>query len=202
MRPLTCCPQTLFSRRSKILIMMRGVSIQYDWEKQSIENIRSSPSLAWNWLDSLAGPGCEPVRALLFLLAPNYLTMFRWAWQSNRYVAIKVTNCFKGDRKSADEELQISQHISKVRSNHEGRSYIRLIRDSFKIRGPFGEHLCMVFEPLREPLWLLGRHLGSVGLPPTVLKAFVRLILQGLDFLHSECHIIHTGKRIDPGVLS
>lgn len=52
----------------------------------------------------------------------------------------------------------------------------------------------MVFEPLREPLWLLGKHLGSNGVPPAVLKPFLRLLLQGLDFLHSECHIIHTGR--------
>ncbi|KMU72063.1 hypothetical protein CISG_00372 [Coccidioides immitis RMSCC 3703] len=64
-------------------------------------------------------------------------------------------------------------------------------------RNTAGEHLCLVFEPLREPLWLLGKHLGSNGVPPAVLKPFLKLLLQGLDFLHSECHIIHT----DSGVL-
>jgi len=43
----------------------------------------------------------------------------------------------------------------------------------------------MVFESLREPLWLLGRHLGTVGLQPIILKGFLKLVLQGLDFLHS-----------------
>lgn len=90
----------------------------------------------------------------------------------------------------------MSQHIAKIQSKHEGRSYVRLIQHSFTIPGPFGEHLGTVFEPLREPLWLLGRHLGTVGLPPTILKAFLKVVLQGLDFLHSECHIIHTGKLL------
>ncbi|KAL8699653.1 MAG: hypothetical protein Q9201_005882 [Fulgogasparrea decipioides] len=93
---------------------------------------------------------------------------------------------------AANDELEMSQHIAKLQSKHEGRSYVRLIQESFTIPGPCGEHLGMVFEPLREPLWLLGRHLGSVGLPPTILKVFLKLVLQGLDFLHSECHIIHT----------
>ena len=88
----------------------------------------------------------------------------------------------------------MSQHIAKIRSRHQGRAYVRLVQDSFTIQGPFGEHLAMVFEPLREPIWLLGRRLGTVAVPPTVLKAFLKLVLQGLDFLHSECHIIHTGK--------
>lgn len=52
----------------------------------------------------------------------------------------------------------------------------------------------MVFELLREPICLLGRRLGTVGVPPTFLKAFLKLVLQGLDFLHSECDIIYTGK--------
>lgn len=111
-------------------------------------------------------------------------------------MALKITNCFKGDRKSANEELEISHRIAKVQSSHEGRAYIRLVQDSFRLPGTFGEHLIMVFEPLKEPLWLLGRHLGTKGLSSAILKAFLKLVLRGLDFLHSECHIILTGKSI------
>lgn len=109
-------------------------------------------------------------------------------------MALKITNCFEGDRKSADDELKMSQHIARLPSKHDGRAYIRLIQESFTIPGPFGEHLGMVFEPLREPLWVLGRHLGTVGLPPVIAKPVLKLMLRALDFLHTECHIIHTGK--------
>lgn len=69
-----------------------------------------------------------------------------------------------------------------------------MVIESFKIQGPIGKHICLVFDPLREPLWLLGKHLGSDGVPPGVLKPFLKITLQGLDFLHSECKIIHTGE--------
>lgn len=131
------------------------------------------------------------------LAAPLLITIFSWPWQSNRYVALKISACFERDWKSANDELEMSQHITKKQSKHEGRSYVRLIQESFTIPGPHGKHLGMVFEPLREPLWLLGRHLGSIGLPPTILKAFLKPVLRSLDFLHSECHIIHTGKLQD-----
>jgi serine/threonine-protein kinase SRPK3 len=72
--------------------------------------------------------------------------------QSNRYVALKITNCFERDRKTANEELEISQHIAGIRSKHPGRLRVRLIEDSFTIPGPSGEHLRIVLEPLREPL--------------------------------------------------
>ncbi|OJJ43956.1 hypothetical protein ASPZODRAFT_153941 [Penicilliopsis zonata CBS 506.65] len=105
---------------------------------------------------------------------------------SNRYVTLKITNCGKEEQKSANEEVAMSRYISRLQSNHEGRAYIRLVRDTFRIQGTPGEHLCLVFEPLREPLWLWGKHLGSNGVPPAVLKPFLKLLLQGLDFLHSE----------------
>ncbi|KZF23939.1 kinase-like protein [Xylona heveae TC161] len=93
-----------------------------------------------------------------------------------------ITNCFERDRKSAFVEFRISQHISQIAasSKHRGRNYVRSIEDSFTITGPFGEHLILVYEPLREPLWMVGRHLNSIGLPPRVLKSLLRLVLQDL----------------------
>ncbi|EAW09766.1 protein kinase domain protein [Aspergillus clavatus NRRL 1] len=116
---------------------------------------------------------------------------------SNQYVTLKITNCGKEEQRSANEEVEMSRYISQLQSDHEGRKYVRLVRESFSIRGALGEHFCLVFEPLREPLWLLGKHLGSNGVPPAVLKPFLKLLLQGLDFLHSECHIIHTDLKAD-----
>ena len=124
--------------------------------------------------------------------------MQSWSWQSTRYVTLKITNSGAEEKKAAEDELEISQFISRLQSKHEGLRYIRLARESFQVPGVLGDHLCLVFEPLREPLWLLGRHLGSVGVPSNVLKAFLKVLLQGLDFLHSECHIIHTGKDNAP----
>ena len=172
--------------------MIGDASIQSGLEKPS-KSTKLSRSLAGELAQRFGWPRistglCNAHRSQLVI------TNFSWPWQSNRFVALKITNCFERDRKSASDELEMSQHISNIQSIHEGRSYVRLIQESFTIPGPFGEHLGMVFEPLREPLWLLGRHLGTRGLPPIILKAFLKLVLQGLDFLHSECHIIHTGK--------
>ncbi|OJI91261.1 hypothetical protein ASPTUDRAFT_916069 [Aspergillus tubingensis CBS 134.48] len=122
----------------------------------------------------------------------------RWPWQSTKYVTLKITNSGEGEKKAAEDDLRISQHISRLRSEHEGHGYVRLVEDSFEVQGILGDHLCLVFEPLREPLWVLGRRLGSTnGVPPQVLKAFLRVILTGLDFLHSECHVIHTDLKAD-----
>ena len=109
-------------------------------------------------------------------------------------MALKITNCFDGDRKAAKEELKISQHISSLKSTHEGSNYVRVVEHSFEIETTHGRHLVLAFQPLREPLWLVARHLNMLNLASRIFKPFLRIILKGLDFLHSECKVIHTGK--------
>ena len=66
--------------------------------------------------------------------------------------------------------------------------------DNFEVPGQNGPHLCLVYEPMREPLWLFQRRWENGKLPPALLKVYLRFLLRGLDYLHSECHIIHTGE--------
>lgn len=90
----------------------------------------------------------------------------------------------------------MSAHIRNVqkRSRHPGRFHVRPALEHFTIPSRFGRRSCMVFELMREPLWIVGRHLGCRGVPFDVLPKFLLPIFHGLDFLHSECGIIHTGE--------
>lgn len=51
----------------------------------------------------------------------------------------------------------------------------------------------MVFDPLCEPLWMLKRRFHGNVLPLDVLKPVAKMIIEGLCYLHSQCHIVHTG---------
>lgn len=78
----------------------------------------------------------------------------------------------------------------------EERRILRTVIDSFEVVSSNGSHLCLVFEPMREPLWLFRRRFGADKVTAPflpVFKAYLRILLEGLDYLHSECHIIHTG---------
>lgn len=59
--------------------------------------------------------------------------------------------------------------------------------------GPEGSHVRLVYEPMREPLWLFQRRCkgGKLSLP--LLKVYLTFLLRGLDYLHSECHVVHIG---------
>lgn len=117
----------------------------------------------------------------------------RW-WSSERYVTIKINALNSDQRQTAENERSIMQLISQVRAPHDGRHFIRALLDSFILRGSYENHICLVFEPLREPLWIFKRRFEGNTIPSEILKVMVEMMLLGLDYLHTECKIIHTGK--------
>ena len=49
------------------------------------------------------------------------------------------------------------KHITAMNESSPGRQFVRTLLDSFEVEGPHGTHICLVYEPLREPIWLLQR---------------------------------------------
>ncbi|KAI9741406.1 MAG: hypothetical protein M1834_003123 [Cirrosporium novae-zelandiae] len=119
---------------------------------------------------------------------------WRWWWNSNRYVALKIiSGC---DEDAAKHERNITRRLG-TNPSHNGFRFVRTLLDSFKATGPDATHVCLVYEPMREPFWLFQRRWENGKLPPVVLKVYLKFILRGLDHLHSECHIIHTDFKLD-----
>jgi hypothetical protein len=60
---------------------------------------------------------------------------------------------------------------------------------------PIGHlHLKTKHLHCREPLWLV--------IPSEILNVVVQMLLYGLDYLHNECHVIHTGNNFaDPALI-
>lgn len=107
---------------------------------------------------------------------------------------MKVNNCDFADKSAAEHELNVSRLVGQANPSHRGLSYVRTIVDSFTISGLHGNHICLVYEAMREPLWLFERRCKRGRFTLGLLKGYLRLLLTGLDYLHTECHIIHTGK--------
>ncbi|KAJ5775544.1 kinase domain protein [Penicillium nucicola] len=123
--------------------------------------------------------------------------LHQWRWLPPRYVAIKVNaNNYLSDE-CARKELRITERITQANPANEGRYFVRTLLDSFELSGPDGNHICMVFDPLYEPLWMLKRRFQGDTLPPDILKTIVQLVTMGLHYLHTEAHIIHTDLKSD-----
>jgi serine/threonine-protein kinase SRPK3 len=89
------------------------------------------------------------------------------------------------------------QSITRVKSADHGRYFVRTLLDSFDLSGPDGNHICMVFDPLYQPLWMLKERFEGNVLPFEVLRSIMWLVVKGIRYLHTQCHIIHTGQ-FDP----
>ncbi|KAI0406273.1 serine threonine protein kinase, CMGC group [Xylaria palmicola] len=114
-----------------------------------------------------------------------------------RHVALKLFVNSESMGKQLDRELAIYKRISTSATNHRGRGAVRELLDSFDVTGPDGQHRCLVHPPLWESV-LTFLHRNPVRRLPAPVLAFVlhRLFL-ALDFLHTECQIIHTDIKAD-----
>ncbi|PFH48018.1 hypothetical protein AMATHDRAFT_76928 [Amanita thiersii Skay4041] len=114
--------------------------------------------------------------------------LFQWRWLAQRYVVIKVnaTPNPANPGPSMQDELRICELVSTADLRHPGRHFVRSLLDTFTLAGQSGNHVCFVFEPLREPVWRYH-----------VLKVMTQMMLHALDYLHRVCHVVHTD--IKPG---
>lgn len=85
------------------------------------------------------------------------------------------------------------KRISTASTKHPGHRSVRELLDSFEVTGPDGCHRCLVHPPLWESV-LTFLHRNPVRrLPAPVLAVVLRRLFLVLDYLHTECKIIHTG---------
>ncbi|KAI9681153.1 MAG: hypothetical protein M1817_002435 [Caeruleum heppii] len=112
-------------------------------------------------------------------------------------MVLKVNNCDAADNEEAEHELNISRHLAKTNPSHGGFPYIRTVVENFEAEGPNGTHVCLVYEPMREPLWLFQQRCKNRKFPLALLKGYLELLLKGLDYAHVECHVIHTDLKLD-----
>lgn len=129
--------------------------------------------------------------SIYLLLTPR----LRWRWQTNRFAALKIlTGGDNVEKKAFSTELEMSRCIASTDPKSEGLRYLRTVQNSFEVAGPDVTHLGLVYAPMRESLSRFQRRLADGRMPVYFLKPLLSMVLTGLDYLHTECRIIHTGN--------
>jgi serine/threonine protein kinase len=113
--------------------------------------------------------------------------------QQNRYVAAKILK--RGCKRDAVGEIKVMQTITNELLRDTSAVNVVSMLDSFEINGCFpcftsrreGVNLYDLAEHLMK---LKGPQQTRLSLPTT--KAVMRQLLEGLDFLHTKCGVIHT----------
>lgn len=95
---------------------------------------------------------------------------------------------------SLDVEFKMYRLFQNTFTMHPGRLGVRSLLDTFRIQGPEDQHQCLVHVPLFESVWTF-LHRNPIGrLPSIVLAGILQRLFLALDYLHTKCHVIHTGK--------
>ncbi|XP_047439106.1 SRSF protein kinase 1b isoform X2 [Mugil cephalus] len=115
-----------------------------------------------------------------------------WDIQEKRFVAMKVVKSAEHYTETALDEIKLLKSVRNTDPNDPNREKVVQLLDDFKISGMNGTHVCMVFEVLGYHLlkWIIKSNYQ--GLPQPCVKRIIQQVLQGLDYLHTKCKIIHT----------
>uniref|UniRef100_A0A665TZF9 non-specific serine/threonine protein kinase n=1 Tax=Echeneis naucrates TaxID=173247 RepID=A0A665TZF9_ECHNA len=115
-----------------------------------------------------------------------------WDLQKKRFVALKVVKSAPHYTETALDEIKLLRCVRDSDPSDPYRETIVQLIDDFKISGVNGVHVCMVLEVLGHQLlkWIIRSN--YMGLPLVCVKTIIRQVLQGLDYLHTKCKIIHT----------
>jgi len=108
------------------------------------------------------------------------------------YVAIKIVKSAPHFAETARDEIKILKTVRETDPSNPRRHKTVQMLDDFKITGVNGTHICMVFEVLGDNLLKLIRKSNYRGIPLANVKTITRQVLEGLDYLHTCCKIIHT----------
>lgn len=116
-----------------------------------------------------------------------------WDTQALRYVALKIQKSAQHYTEAAMDEIKILKQISD--GDPDGKKCVVKLLDHFKISGPNGNHVCMVFEYLGDNLLTLIKYSDYRGVPLHMVKEICFHVLVGLDYLHHQLSIIHTDLK-------
>ncbi|CAG8570033.1 9982_t:CDS:2 [Ambispora gerdemannii] len=113
----------------------------------------------------------------------------------DRHVALKVVKSAQHYTETALDEIKLLKKIVNTNPEAPGRRHVVELLEDFRIEGPNGQHVCMVFEVLGENLLSLIKRYNHRGIPAPLVKQITKQVLMGLDYMHRECGVIHTDLK-------
>lgn len=115
-----------------------------------------------------------------------------WDMQCKRFVALKVVKSASHYTETAVDEIKLLTCVRESDPADPFREKCVQLLDDFKIHGVNGTHVVMVFEVLGHHLlkWIIKSDYR--GLPRECVRSIIRQTLEGLQYLHDKCKIIHT----------
>ena len=172
------------------MISTRESIIQLTLETCTQPSIRSSESLG---LEPPLQSGWPATSSMHIhpLLRPTLLIYFP---RNHKHVTLKIFARGCGDQ----DEFEVYERLGRGNHAHPGFGHVRTALDTFLLPHPRDgdQHHCLVQKPMWDS-WkdLLLRNPARRFTEP-LLKAGLQQLLLALDYLHTECQIVHTGEKM------
>ncbi|RDW61699.1 uncharacterized protein DSM5745_10371 [Aspergillus mulundensis] len=116
--------------------------------------------------------------------------------EDHRYVTLKIYTRDEDNR----EEFRVYEQLNKGSSWHPGYAHVREALDLFTISRAGGDHPCLVQKPMWESFMDLLYRNPSHRFTEGLLKAGLKQVFLALDYLHTECKLVHTGTVLAPPI--
>ncbi|KAG1724359.1 serine protein kinase Sky1, partial [Suillus lakei] len=113
--------------------------------------------------------------------------------RERQHVAVKILTAHATQvQHQLSNELGLLQLVRDLvgKSRNPGRAHVVSLLDSFEVSSTQGRHLCLVHEAMG-----IFPKFSSLGLPVPLVKVMAKQLLLALDFLHRECHVVHTDLK-------
>lgn len=115
-----------------------------------------------------------------------------WDLEDKRFVALKIVKSAEHFTETALDEIKILRAVRDSDPSDPKRNKTVQLLNDFKMSGVNGVHVCMVFEVLGHHLLKLIIKSNYHGIPLANVRTIMKQVLEGLDYLHTKCKIIHT----------
>ncbi|VDK67500.1 unnamed protein product [Onchocerca ochengi] len=115
-----------------------------------------------------------------------------WDTVQMRFVAMKIVKSAEHYTEAALDEIKLLMAVRNADENDLFRERVVQLLDEFSVTGVNGTHVCMVFEVLGCNLLKLIIRSNYQGLPLEQVRVIIKQVLEGLQYLHEKCQIIHT----------
>jgi serine/threonine-protein kinase SRPK3 len=83
--------------------------------------------------------------------------------------------------------------VTRTKPDHPGYHHCVTLMGSMLAKSKHGPHFCLVFEPMGNDLQALQQQQLDRVFPLSATKRIVKQTLLALDYIHTECGLVHTG---------